>query len=120
MWYNTSMKENENKRVFLSGGITGIQGYRDIFKKAEEQLRSMGYKFIMNPAVLPEDGFEYADYLNITKAMLEACDIVVFLPGWEKSSGSQTERVLAIERDMVTLYGLEEARDFIEGDLCTL
>lgn len=111
---------NENKRIFLSGGITGIPRYKEIFQKAEEELRSMGYKNIMNPAVLPEDGFEYESYLNITKAMLEACDVVVFLPGWEKSTGAQTERVLAIERDMVTLYGLDEARDFIEGDLCTL
>lgn len=100
-------------KIFISGPITNVPDYKERFSKAEEELRKMGYTSIMNPSVLPSEGFDYEDYLNITITMMRCCDAVVFLDGWRLSTGAHTERVFAIRKGMTLLYGLEEARKFL-------
>ena len=78
------------KRVYIAGKITGDPNYREKFAKAEKELRDMGYTLIMNPAVLPE-GFTWDDYMNITLAMLSACNTIYLIDGWEDSRGAQIE-----------------------------
>lgn len=93
----------KTKKVFISGKITGDPDYRKKFEEAEEELRAMGYTLIMNPAVLPF-GFEWDEYMKITMAMLDACDTVYFLKGWEKSQGAKLEALVAKTRKYTTLY----------------
>lgn len=109
-----------DKKIYIAGPITSrLSTYKAEFMSAEKRLRNMGYSLIMNPAVLPL-GFEYEDYMNITAAMLKACDIIVLLEGWETSDGCQRECALAKELDKTILVGLNEAEELIEGKLCTL
>ena len=44
--------------VFLSGAITGIDGYRKIFAVAEQWLREQDCT-VLNPAVLPPSDLEW-------------------------------------------------------------
>lgn len=89
--------------IFISGKITGDPNYRCKFFKAEEELREKGYTKIMNPAMLPE-GFEWGDYMDITMAMLKACDTIYFLADWKESQGARIERVMAVECGHTILY----------------
>lgn len=100
-------------KIFISGPITNVPDYKERFNKAEEELRKMGYKSIMNPSVLPSEGFDYEDYMTITITMMRCCDAVVFIDGWRLSTGAQTEHVFAVNKGMKLLYGLEEARKFL-------
>lgn len=44
----------------------------------------------MDPTCLPA-GFDWEDYMPICLAMLERCDAICLLTGWERSWGAQKE-----------------------------
>ncbi len=79
--------------VYIAGKITGLTNYKEIFKKAEIKLCTLGHR-VMNPATLGE-GFEYKSYMPICLAMLEACDTVFFLENWSDSKGAKVEHEYA-------------------------
>lgn len=82
------------KIVFISGAITGVEGYRKIFTAAERWLLEQNCT-VLNPAVLPPSGLEWDAYLRITMAMLREADVVYVLQNWEHSKGVREELVLA-------------------------
>ena len=84
----------EGKIVFISGAITGVDGYRKIFAAAERWLREQDCT-VLNPAVLPPSGMAWEAYLRITKAMVREADIVYVLKNWEYSRGVKEELALA-------------------------
>lgn len=88
------------KKVYIAGKITGDPDYRAKFHHVEKQLTKKGY-IVMNPAILPE-GFEWAQYMKITLAMMEACDTIFLMKGWEESRGAKIELNLA----MVNKYNI--------------
>ena len=93
----------EGKIVFISGAITGIDGYRKIFSAAEQWLREQNCT-VLNPAVLPPSGMEWEAYLRITKAMLREADVVYVLPNWEHSRGVKEELDLAARLGKEVIY----------------
>ena len=84
----------EGKIAFLSGAITGVEGYRNIFAAAEQRLREQDCT-VLNPAVLPPSGMAWEAYLRITKAMVREADVVYVLQNWEHSRGVKEELALA-------------------------
>ncbi len=84
----------EGKIVFISGAITGIDGYRKIFSAAEQWLREQNCT-VLNPAVLPPSGLEWEAYLRITMAMVREADAIYVLQNWERSKGVREELALA-------------------------
>lgn len=84
----------EGKIVFISGAITGVEGYRKIFADAEQWLREQDCT-VLNPAVLPPSGMAWEAYLRITKAMVREADVVYVLQNWEHSRGVKEELALA-------------------------
>lgn len=82
--------------VFISGGMTGYTDWNHpAFDKKAFELRNQGYT-VFNPASLPL-GLEYQKYMEICLPMIEACDIVYFLYGWQYSKGARMEFDKAIE-----------------------
>ena len=75
--------------VYLSGPITGVEGYREAFDKAESELKATGY-IVLNPAKLPE-GMTKEQYMQINLAQIDAADVVWFLHGWQNSEGAKLE-----------------------------
>ncbi|MFC2741955.1 MAG: DUF4406 domain-containing protein [Selenomonas artemidis] len=95
----------KDKIVFISGAITGIENYKEIFAPAEEDLKNQG-AIVLNPAVLPW-GMKWEDYLRITKEMVRCADVVYVLPKWEKSKGVIEELALAKELGKIIVYEVE-------------
>lgn len=87
--------------IFLSGPITGNKAYKRQFKTAEEELIAQGHA-VLNPATLPE-GMEYEHYMHICISMIDVCDAVYQLRGWQKSLGAQREYGYALGKDKIIL-----------------
>ncbi len=85
-----TMIKAQHKRIFLCGRITGDPNYRAKFQRAAAMLTNAGYA-VMNPAVLPSEGFEHDQYMTVTLAMVSVCDAVCFLNDWLDSPGAIRE-----------------------------
>ena len=96
------------KIVFISGAITGVEGYRKIFAAAEQWLLEQDCT-VLNPAVLPPSGLEWEAYLRITKAMVREADIVYVLQNWERSRGVKEEVELAERLGKEIIYESRKA-----------
>lgn len=99
----------EIKKVFISGAITGCDGYKEKFLQAEKYLKSFGYA-VMNPAVLDE-GFEHGEYMKVTLAMLSVCDTIYILPCAVASKGALEEIMEAVKtgKTVILHEDLEES-----------
>lgn len=89
-------------KIYIAGKITGLKNYKEIFNKAEENLKEQGHQ-VMNPSVLPK-GFPWESYMPICFAMINACDGILMLKNWEDSKGAGIELEYAIEKGKEVLY----------------
>lgn len=93
-------------RVYISGAITGTDDYIERFAKAENELIEKGYS-VVNPAKvnaqLPQDT-TYEEYMKMCFCMLDMCDSIYMLRGFEKSCGAKRELEFAKSEDMEIMY----------------
>lgn len=108
-------------RIYLSGPITGVPNYKKDFEVVKIRLTQKGHCNIVNPAEL--DGVisngEYEEYMNMCFALMDMCDVIVLLPGWEKSSGANRELGYAIGKSKRIFIWDEECgvlRDYGKSD----
>lgn len=95
--------DDEISKVYISGPMTGYENFnREAFDFQAARFKHLGYA-VMNPAVLG-DGFSQKDYMMVTVAMLQCCDCVVVLPGWEASKGTLAEVELAKKLELAFIY----------------
>lgn len=74
-------------RVYIAGAMTGKFKYKEAFKRAEDRIKELGH-IALNPSFLPEG---LADYFEINKAMIDQCDAIYVLSGYEESVGTKKE-----------------------------
>lgn len=87
--------------VFISGPMTGRENWnRTAFICAEARLSELGHT-VLNPAnhipICHPDAIPHSGYIAICKAMIDQCEAIVQLPGWEDSIGAGMERLYAIK-----------------------
>lgn len=95
--------------IYISGKITGTADYIDRFARAEETLRASGY-IPINPAKVnaqlpPETS--YGMYMKMSLNMIDLCDSLYMLPGWEDSRGAMLEKAYAEATGKNIFFGSE-------------
>lgn len=100
------------KRIYISGPITGLkrETVTENFKAAERAIRELlGEDWaIINPSeVYPgvdEEELSHDEWMTIDLALLQMCDAIFMLPGWQRSDGAVRELDLAQDCEM-DVYG---------------
>ena len=83
-------------KIYIAGPMTGLPDCNRPSFNAAAKILSQNGEIVLNPAILP-DGMKHHEYMTICLAMVEVCDMVMLLPGWEKSVGAQMEQKRARE-----------------------
>ena len=86
-------------KAYLSGGISNDPDYKKKFKKAERQVKKLGYE-VVNPA---EIGLKQLPGESDEKQLLP-CDAIFMLPLWTLSRGARIERYIAGEKGIDVYY----------------
>lgn len=84
------LEQEERKAQYLAGKITGDPYYFTKFYNAQKKLEEGGF-IVVNPALLPAEGFTWEAYMRMSGAMLAECAEVCFLPDWKESKGAKYE-----------------------------
>lgn len=77
----------EKRTLYLAGKITGDPYYFTKFYNAQKKLEEGGF-IVVNPALLPAEGFTWEAYMRMSGAMLAECAEVCFLPDWKESKAA--------------------------------
>lgn len=99
---------SEPLAIYISGGITGVENWQDIFMAAEQDLMLHLHArfFIFNPVKIANDlerSFKvnigkmpgYTDYMREDIKILARCNAICMLPGWKRSKGARLEYRIA-------------------------
>lgn len=78
--------------IYISGKMTNNENYYKEFEKAEQWLILKGYTPI-NPARLKDTihGLTYEEYMKIDYKLIELCDGIFMIGGWQDSKGACAE-----------------------------
>ncbi len=81
-------------KIYIAGPMSGLRDCnRPEFNRVADILTKNG-DVVLNPAILP-DGLSQADYMAVCIAMLQRCDAILMLNGWQGSEGAKAEHALA-------------------------
>ena len=80
-------------KIYLSGKITGTTDYMERFATKQKDVESKGYE-VINPALihsyLPKSA-TWEEYMSLCYPMINMCDAIYFMDGWEDSKGAKIE-----------------------------
>lgn len=102
-------------KIYISGKITGTTDYIERFAAAEEKLRAAGFVTV-NPArvnrELPQET-TYDEYMAMSLTMLDMCQAIYMLDGWEDSTGASIEFEKAYETKKIIFFESEVMDELI-------
>lgn len=92
-------------RVYISGAITGVKDYEKEFAKAEIKLTEEGFIGI-NPVYLDlfKTKLNYEEFMKLDLVLLDMCDAIYMLDGWENSKGANREYGYALAKNKIIMY----------------
>ena len=97
----------KGKKVYIAGGVVGIVDNKVRFKAVEVELQNLG-AIVMNPAEIFPYAFTWEECMHVCYAMIDVCDMIVFLPEWTKNKGAKKEHE----------YGCKNCKTMVSG-FCT-
>lgn len=95
-------------KIYISGKVTGDPDYIEHFNKAYARLvNKCSNAQIFNPvdimSIFP-DGLSYEEIMDFCMYILDKCDTIYMLKGWEDSRGANREYGYALGRDMIIMH----------------
>lgn len=81
-------------RYYISGRIKNNPNYEKEFKRAELWLNRNGYQAI-NPCAVNSLPLTHKEYMQIDFKLIDLCDGIYMLKGWQKAKGACAELVYA-------------------------
>lgn len=93
--------------IYISGPIEGVDNYREKFERAKRIIKKGGHKAI-NPAGLDMYGLTREQILNLDLVLLDLCDTIYMLKGWESSCGANREYGYALAKGLEIMYERDE------------
>lgn len=95
--------------VYLSGKVTGIDNYYEVFADAKNKVSELLPNYgIINPIEMNkqfDDGcLSWDGFMHICYAIIDCCSMVVMLPNWKDSEGAKEERRYAKEKGKKIYY----------------
>lgn len=97
-------RNGRNAKVYISGPMSNLsrEQYLEIFRRAEQSLRSQGYHKIVNPIRVWACRWPwlykivgYRLTLLYDLWLLMRCDLIYKIPGWKESRGANIESCVA-------------------------
>lgn len=92
-------------RVYISGAITGTDDFMERFKAVEDRLTREGMS-VINPAhansYMPKDA-TYEEYMKVSFCLLDMCEAIYMMDGWNKSCGANREYAYALAKDKIIM-----------------
>lgn len=80
-------------KIYISGPVTGTTDYLERFAEIEKRLKDVGFS-PLNPVKIQEQmpgDTGYVDYMRLSMCLLEMCDGIFMMDGWEDSDGATAE-----------------------------
>lgn len=111
---------DEGCKVFISGPMSGYDNYnRPMFDLAEDYLHALGCA-VFNPGNLTcfDKGWDHKTIMDIDIAVLKKCDVILHLPGWERSKGAFEEACVAKDWRLNEAYFEWDHRIEFASDPC--
>lgn len=105
-------RKNRPPVVYLSGPITGVEHYAKAFDEAEAAAQALGC-IVLNPTKLPA-GLDYEDYMYLDFALIDKCDILLYLPGAANSPGAQREGLHARAWNKVIAADIDTLKEVLK------
>ena len=95
----------EPKRVYISGKITGLpmDEWTESFDRGCEKAENMGMN-PRDPTILQVYDLTYEEYMKLDLMLLETCDAIYMLKGWEDSPGANREHDRAKKLGLEIMY----------------
>ena len=93
--------------IYISGPIEGVDNYREKFERAKRIIEKGGNK-VINPAALDLYGLTRDQILNVDLLLLDLCDTIYMLKGWEFSCGANREYGYALAKGLDIMFERDE------------
>lgn len=97
-------QQTSQKRVYISGPITGVIEAEEYFREAEQKIEAAGF-IAINPCTFITGGgkLTWEDYIDMDLAILKKCDCIYMLNGWQNSRGATLEKEFAEKHNIPEL-----------------
>lgn len=110
------LNSNEpQKNIYISGKITGVENFAEIFASKEQELTQQGHN-VFNPAKHP-DMFSWQQFMELDLKALSFCDSIYMMNGWETSRGAKLELEEAKKLGLEIIYESPEQNISIEQNV---
>lgn len=95
-------------KIYISGAISNNPNFKEDFEGAEDYLnKEFPNAEIINPALvnsrLPKST-THEEYMRMSFCMLDMCDSIFMIDGWQKSCGASQEYGYALAKDKIILF----------------
>lgn len=92
------------RKLYIAGPVTGMPDNNiDMFIEAQKAAESIGY-IVLSTHLLPK-GMSEAFYMKSGFIMIDECDRMMMLPGWEDSLGAKAEFNYAQKVGVTEIFG---------------